>query len=300
MKSRMYRMFVGFICLTSFTVPFSAAASASSEAYAHPRLGKHLHELTMGLNPCVLFLGTHGASAISHNCGRTWSRIPALNGIDAMEATMSPNGRIIGVAGHVGARMSFDGGVTWKNVSQTLPANDVHGFGFDLKNPQRLVAYVVGHGVYESRDDGGHWTPLAPLPEANPMSMMAMTMGDIVVQGNRIMLPGMAAGIYVSVDDGKTWRVEGTHVIGMNLHASPGNPRRLVYSGMPETGMFVSADGGHTWKNYPLPLGALVAGPLSGNTLYAAGYDNLRPYLWRSGDDGHTWKRVALPWTGTW
>jgi len=76
----------------------------------------------------ALLFGTHGASAISTDGGRTFRRVAALDGIDAMETAVGPAGRLLVVAGHNGLRMTTDE-KSWTDLTAHLPGPDVHGFG---------------------------------------------------------------------------------------------------------------------------------------------------------------------------
>ncbi len=104
-----------------------------------PELGEHLHSLlAYGPGEGVL-VGTHGATALSTDGGKTFARIGGLDGVDAMESGADRTGNLIVVAGHEGAKVSRDGGRSWSVVTG-LPGSDIHGFGLDPANPKRWIA----------------------------------------------------------------------------------------------------------------------------------------------------------------
>ncbi len=278
------------------TIALICGTATAAPQPAHPRLGEHLHELGIGASPNVIWIGTHGETAVSDDGGMHWHVIRALHGIDAMEMSITPDGKMIVVAGHYGIRISRDGGRTWTNANRGLPSRDDHGFGFDLRNIHHMAAYVVGHGMYVSDDGGVRWTALGPL---HLPPTVEMPMGDIYVRGNRIMIPVMMSGFALSTDGGKTWKVVGQEVSGMDLHTARSNPNMMFFSGM-QQGLFISKDGGKTWIHRVLPLGAEITSGRVGGVMYAAGYDDGRPYLWKSSDTGRTWHAIAAPWPWKW
>jgi len=66
----------------------------------------------------------------------------------------------------------------------------------------------------------------------------------------QIMYTGMRSGLYISRDEGKTWRKVEGELTGVPVAAIAVHPARpeLVFLGTPALGIFKSADGGETWR----------------------------------------------------
>ena len=59
------------------------------------------------------------------------------------------------VGGHEGAAVSYDGGATWRQISD-LTASDPMGWVIDTKDPLKM--YAGGHpGFFRSEDGGESW-----------------------------------------------------------------------------------------------------------------------------------------------
>lgn len=260
----------------------------------NPTIGKHLHELLVTRS--FILIGGHGDSAISRDGGRTFVQIPALHGIDAMEASYVPSAHLIAVAGHYGAMLSRSDGLTWGRVLG-LPTPDVHGFGVAVDNPNHFVAYVVGHGMYASNDGGRAWIPLGSMKSMEakmpPMIMGSMRMppepmGDIAVTAHRVVVPMMPSGIATSEDSGTTWSLCCRNVSGMVLRT---DAPAWFLSGMGRT--YRSLDAGNTWTRIPQPWHIAVEFSSSDGAWYAARAFGHFAALWKS-IDGKTWQPLTL------
>ncbi len=272
-------------------VLFGASGMAAPLPLSSLHLGAHLHALAVFDSGEVIVFATHGSTAISRNGGRTFTPVRALAGMDGMEVAGAKAGRIIAVAGHNGFMISRDGGVTWKSLSAHLPGDDTHVLGIDASNPNRMIAYVVGHGIFESHDAGATWAKRADPPQT-PMGT-ALIRGAVVMIPAMVMQPSMGMqGVLRSSDDGKHWAYVEPKIGGMSIVADPKNSRTLYFSG--GSGNFsVSFDGGRRWISRPLPAGAEVVAPSGENALYAAGYPRHVGIVWRSTDSGIHWMRLS-------
>ncbi len=69
-------------------------------------------------------------------------------------------------------------------------------------------------------------------------------------QEPQVMYVGMRSGLYISRDEGKTWRKVEGELLGVPVAAIAVHPARpdLVYLGTPALGIFKSADGGKSWR----------------------------------------------------
>ena len=266
------------LALTLFVV-FAPRGSGGNGNASAPTLGEHLHSL-LAFGGTRLLVGTHGASALSSDGGKSLAVVTGLDGIDAMESAASRSGGMLIVAGHDGAKSSTDGGRTWAPYGANLPGTDIHALALDPGAARHVVAYVAGTGVFATTDGGRTWRQTTN-PPAEPM-------GTGIIAGNTILFPAASGGLSKSSDDGATWTSLGKGVGGMTLAADPTKSSHLFLSG--NGPLFVSTDAGATWRQRALPEGAQIVVPGRQGAAYAAGYgDDKRAHIWSSRDDGETW-----------
>ena len=158
---------------------------------------------------------------------------------------------------------STDGGTTWKQLKNGLPANGVQ---FDIaiapSQPSRLYvelttmepsAYATakGAGMFRSDDAGASWTKIT----TDERPMMKIGGGDLMVP---VVDPKNPDVVYVaslvamkSVDGGKTW----TWLRGapggddyQNLWINPSDPNVFVL--VSDQGANVTVNGGKTWSSW--------------------------------------------------
>ncbi len=269
----------GGLFLIAVLVVVAYVSRPTESGAGSPELGEHLHSLLAYGPRQAILVGTHGATALSTDGGKTLTKVDDLDGVDAMESGADRSGDVIVVAGHEGAKVSRDGGRSWSDVTG-LPGRDVHSFGLDPANPKHWIAYVVGKGVFATANAGVAWRRLA-APQTEPM-------GDALVRGKTIVIPTMPSGLLRSTDGGASWSMVNQNIGGMVLASDPRNDNRLYLSGGGP--LFVSSDGGSSWSQRGLPEGIQTVIPTADGTLIGAGYSpDHRAVLVRSHDDGATW-----------
>jgi len=103
----------------------------------------------------VVFFGHHNGIMRSDDGGRTWRPLVDRSGFDAMNLAVSrTNPKQVYLAGHEVFQMSMDAGATWRPLDSDLPGLDIHAFAMDPDDPNRLTAFVVGRGTFQSTDGG--------------------------------------------------------------------------------------------------------------------------------------------------
>jgi photosystem II stability/assembly factor-like uncharacterized protein len=183
-----------------------------------------------------------------------------------------------------GIRKTTDGGRTWTDISQGLPAPDKRGrIGLSVCQTKPAVVYALvddngiarqptaaerastygvpeagiprGATVYRSDDRGAHWTPVSggTPDQRDLMAAMFSTFGFVF--GQIRVDPNDADTVYVlgrwinvSHDGGRTFEAMVTP--GGDYHGmwiDPGNSNYLVTAS--DTGIDISYDRGRTWKS---------------------------------------------------
>src|SRR5688500_5385629 len=178
----------------------------------------------------------------------------------------------------LGLIRSEDAGRTWESVSE-LGTSDFHALS---QSGDVLVAPLYGQAqILLSRDDGKTFEPrVAPMALVD----LAADPGD-----PKRWAATSETGIFVSVDEGRTWRQrDPTPNVRLAWHES-GDLYRIDPGGPVK----VSKDGGETWEDRGSTGGepqALAAGP--DGALYAATLDGK---VQKSADGGRTWTALVTP-----
>src|SRR5437868_992897 len=132
-----------------------------------------------------------------------------------------------------------------------------------VSNPDIIYLGTASGGVWKTENAGTTW---APIFDEQPI----LNIGSIAVQqsnpsviwvgtgeGNPRNSINLGAGIYKSLDAGKTWKMMGLEktICIHRIIIDPSNPN-IVYAGAignpydehPERGVFKTTDGGETWS----------------------------------------------------
>ena len=192
----------------------------------------------------------------------------------------------------------------------------------DPKHPDIIYAGAASGGVWRSKSGGTDWEPIfdaAPTQSVGAIAICPSNPDEIWVgtgEGNPRNSQNFGAGIFKSIDGGRTWAC-------MGLQQTRAIHRVLVHRDNPDIvwaaalgsangpnedrGIFKSMDGGKTWRkvlyiNDLTGCSELVADPANPNKLYAAMWEYRRwPWFFKSGgqgsglyvsfDGGESWQR---------
>src|SRR5215207_452631 len=178
----------------------------------------------------------------------------------------------------LGLIRSADAGRTWQPVSE-LGKSDFHALSSagDL-----LVAPLYGQAqILLSRDAGKTFEP-----RVAPMALVDLAADP---RDLKRWAATSESGIFVSVDEGRTWRQRDPTPNGRLAWRGSGELFRIDPGGPVK----VSTDGGETWQDRGSTGGepqALAAGP--DGALYAATLDGK---VQKSEDDGRSWTALVTP-----
>jgi photosystem II stability/assembly factor-like uncharacterized protein len=213
-------------------------------------------------------------------------------------------------------------GMQWRQVGpfrggRALAVEGVPG------EPSTFYFGAVAGGVWKTTDGGANWAPLFDKESISSIGAIAVApsdhnivyvgTGEAAVRGNI----SYGAGVYKSVDAGKTWKnigLKDTKQIGA-LIVDPKNADIVLVAALghafgpnQERGLFGTTDGGKTWtkvlsKDENTGGIDVVFDPHNSNVVFAALWQARRqPWffssggagsgLYRSEDGGATWKRL--------
>jgi len=182
---------------------------------------------------------------------------------------------------------SVDGGVTWRKITEGIPAGDKGRIGLAIaRTDPRVVIATIEHraegGTYRSEDGGDSWRKVNAL---NPRPMYYSSPAIDPTNADRVWIPGVT--VYRSDDGARTFRTlptGPTYDVGLkgDHHAfwiDPSNSRHAFLGG--DGGLHETWDLGETWvRMNNLPIGQF----------YSVAADDRDPYWIYGGmQDNHSW-----------
>ena len=199
-------------------------------------------------NDRVYLLGRAGLFA-SGDGGRSYAVVPGPPDIGEITALAAIPGSADMLAAVIDgrARISHDGGLSWRNAGADLAGAPVDTIATDASQPRRLWA-AAGGRIAVSDDLGSGWHAVGgSLPEAETRVRGIAASADattLVVASNR--------GIYRSEDRGETWALKEdnlpTHIEAGPLARDPNDPSVIyaVFSLMPHAEVWrIAIEGGN-------------------------------------------------------
>ena len=244
-----------------------------------------------GEDPSVVFFGHHDGVMRSTDGGKNWSPLVARRNFDAMGLAVARAGSAeMFLAGHDVFYSSRDGGVSWRPVEHDLPDTDIHGFVVSPDDPDRLYAYVVDHGLFQSADGARTWQRLdGRLPDDLHALAAAGGSPETLYAGS------MHWGVLKSTDGGANWTPAVTGLGSRMVVTLAVDPlaRQTVYAGA-DGGLYKTTTGGAAWSKLPFPgdnAMALAINPSNPQVILAITVKDDQGLLYRSENGGATWGR---------
>ncbi|MCB9881173.1 MAG: hypothetical protein H6834_05235 [Planctomycetes bacterium] len=269
--------------------------------------------------------------------GLPWQAVgPTFNGgrIEACAVHEREPNTLWVAAGTGGLWKSENAGLTFRDVLDGQVTNTIGAIAIDPRDPRtvwvgtgenlRAGGYTVpGIGVLRTRDGGASWQPVG-LPKSHHIGAIAIDPQDsqrvLVAVMGRFWRPYEERGIFLTEDDGKTWRrvlFENDRTGGFDVAFDTHEPNVVFATtwqflgGSTDHPVYRSADGGRTWNALSLPVPAgntvsrseldlarsqddtLYVVALLGETRKAKPERTLQEggYLFRSIDGGQTFER---------
>ena len=173
-----------------------------------------------------------------------------------------------------------------------------------LKNPDIIYAGTASGGIWKSENGGFSWTPIFDTLQVASIGALAINQNNPSViwagtgEGNPRNSQTSGAGIYRSLDGGRSWKLMGLEKT-RNIHRvilHPTNPD-IIYVGAigsawgnhPERGVFKTTNGGKTWKKIlyiddKTGVADMVIDPENPNKLIVAMWEyGRKPWFFTSG-----------------
>jgi photosystem II stability/assembly factor-like uncharacterized protein len=241
----------------------------------------------------------------SFDGGASWSQVPAVCSSTIFAITPDPAVRPVRqrrtfVGGSGGMWLTADGGATWTRETRGLSYADATAVLADPANSSRVLAAIYGEGIAESDDRGETWAlACGSFANTNLLSLVADPRSPSTLWA------GTDAGIYRSVDSGRSWTFEGLTDLGVTSIAIDPSHSSVIYAGTFTLGageLFKSVDGGLTWQESDTELkqdavpNSIAIDPTNTQTVYVAmgSAGNDFGGLYQSSDAGSSWKLTSL------
>lgn len=199
--------------------------------------------------------------ARSTDGGATWQ--PANEGLHAtllMAVALSPafdrDNTLFGASLEAGLLVSTDGGATWESRNEGLADTAVFRVAISPGYAENGTLFAAtGAGVYRSRDGAATWRPVERGGEPLPAGVFAL-------DGATVYLAAPDGRLFISADDGETWRDLGQHFGDaevLSLALAPDYARdRTIFAGTSARAaegaanltLWRSTDGGEVWERW--------------------------------------------------
>lgn len=203
--------------------------------------------------------------------------------------------------------LSLFEGLKPRNIGPAGMSGRITAIDVDLSDPDIIYAGAASGGVWKSLNGGITWSAIfdeQPLQSIGAIAVNQQNPDVVWVgtgEGNPRNSHNSGAGIYRSLDGGKTWQCMGLeatrniHRIIINSH----NPDVIYVAALgsiwgpnAERGVFRTQDGGKTWQkvlyiNEGVGCAELVVDPTNPNKLIAAMWEyGRKPWIFNSGGPG--------------
>ncbi len=234
------------------------------------------------------------------NQGKKWVRVS--NGITTGsigDVVLDPTNPSVVFGGGVGLWKSANGGASWTRVAPTLFDSGVLALAW--QGTRLFVSHYSStkKGIWYSDDHGASWTPASAPPSDLPALDLAAG-PDLVYASSSSNT--QAAGIYRSLDHGRTWDLSIAGLISLGARAVTVDPTNsdVLYTGIDDITVFKSLDRGATWERLDLGLeplqqiriSAILVDPSNPSIVYAG--SGFGPGgLYRTENAGASWEKVT-------
>lgn len=215
-------------------------------------------------------------------------------------------------------------GMQPRNIGPAGMSGRVTAFDVVISNPDIIYVGTASGGLWKTMGGGINWEPIFDDQKAASIGSIAIYQKNPSIiyvgsgEGNPRNSQNMGAGVFKSMDAGKTWQHLGLDLTRTihRIYVHPENPDIVwvgaqgnAYGDTQERGVFKTTDGGKTWRkvlyvNNRTGIADLVIDPTNPNKLIASMWHYRRwPWKFESGgegsgihisyDGGETWKKLT-------
>jgi photosystem II stability/assembly factor-like uncharacterized protein len=175
---------------------------------------------------------------------------------------------------------------------------DARSFAADPSQPSHIYLGTANSWIYQSQDDGGHWTRLARLGTGDDLVIDHILVDERdphILYAGAWRLDRFGGGVFVSHDSGATWS-ELPGMDGQSVRAlaqAPSNSHILVAGTI--SGVYRTEDSGLHWKEISPPgsgeiheVQSIAIDPTDPDTIYAGTWH----LPWKTTDGGRHWFNI--------
>jgi photosystem II stability/assembly factor-like uncharacterized protein len=259
---------------------------------------------------------------ISRDGGKYWEHpnkgIPSRGHAWAVAVDPEKKGRVFVTIGQKwnqpgGIYRSEDSGKSWKRLGLADASMGViNDIAIDLKSPvNSRIIYLSTEkkGIYKSLDGGNNWQQLNAVPTGDARKCTSI---EIAANNPKQLYAGSYAGLLISKDGGKSWKVVGAKQFGRvkTISISRSNPKYIYLTAnllknnfyWGKAHFYRSTDGGKSFTDitpkYFQYAGAIAVNPYDKNYLYACnglmdGEGKQKMWIIRSIDGGKSWQNIG-------
>ncbi len=194
-----------------------------------------------------------GGLFISHDSGKTWTAVEAMNGQSIRALTQAPSDSKTIIAGTLkGVFRSEDGGVKWTQITPagSMDLHEVESIAIDPRDPHTVYA-GTWHLPWKTTDGGANWHNIKQglIDDSDVFSIVIDPTAPSVVYTSA------CSGIYRSDSGGELYhKIQGIPMTARRtrvLMIDPTN-HNTVYAGTTE-GLYKTLDGGAKWERMTGP-----------------------------------------------
>ena len=212
----------------------------------------------------------------------------------------------------------------FRNIGPAGMSGRITAIDVNLRDKDHIYVGSASGGIWESKNGGITWDPIfddqstlsigaLEINQANPSEIWAGT-----GEGNPRNSHNSGAGVFKTVDGGKTWKCMGLEETKLihRVIVNSDNPNTVLVGAMgsawgasPHRGVYKTTDGGLTWKKTlyigdNVGIADMVVDPSNPNKIIAAMWEfGRKPWTFNSGgkgsgmyisyDAGETWKKIT-------
>jgi photosystem II stability/assembly factor-like uncharacterized protein len=193
-------------------------------------------------NPDTLVAGTLTGVFRSSDGARNWERIATIPNVESVATDPDRSSSVYVGTWHLPWK-TVDGGQKWRTIkSGIVEDSDIFTLTVDHRDHATLFATACT-GIYRSRNFGEQWSRIQGIPQSSRRTRCFSE--DPERPGT--LYAGTTEGLWVSEDDGASWRLATSRALVVNaILVLPGS---RILLGCDGAGVLRSFDQGRTWAS---------------------------------------------------